>query len=126
MLESRRLVCSVLGGLCGLLLAACGGGATGATCPPDSTLTASNFGEDFMGRYCIRCHASSLKGSARQGAPASSNLDTLEAVRQQTEVIDRWAGAGPNAENTLMPPSGPAPSSEERQKLGEWLACGAP
>jgi uncharacterized membrane protein len=112
--------------LAALALVGCGGSATGTPCPTDSTLTAENFGNDFMSRYCTRCHASSLKGSARQGAPSDANFDTLAAVRKDAEEIDRWSGAGPNAENTSMPPNAPAPTTAERQKLSEWLACGAP
>ncbi|WP_434382980.1 hypothetical protein [Melittangium boletus] len=125
MLKSPRVVRAVLGALSVLVLSACGE-PTGTSCPPDSTLTAANFGTDFMTRYCNRCHAASLSGSARQGAPAGVNFDTLDAVRRQTEDIDRWSGAGPNGENTQMPPSGPIPTSEERRQLSEWLACGAP
>jgi hypothetical protein len=35
------------------------------------------------------------------------------------------AGAGDDVTNTLMPPSAPRPSVEERKKLAQWLACGA-
>lgn len=108
------------------LLVGCGGSATGVTCPPDSTLTADTFGTAFMGQYCTRCHATSLKGSARQGAPSDVNLDTLAGVRAEAQDIDAWSGASDTLTNAQMPPSGPAPSVEERRKLSQWLACGAP
>lgn len=112
--------------LTALALVGCGGAATGTTCPTNSTVTAENFGNDYMTRYCTRCHATSVKGSARQGAPSDANFDTLEAIRKDAQEIDQWSGAGPNAENTSMPPNAPAPTTAERQKLSEWLACGAP
>lgn len=104
-----------------------GGEPTGETCPTGSTLTYGNFGKEFMSNYCIRCHSSSLSGSARQGAPSDHNFDTLEGIRDtNVEHIDEVAAASANQVNTMMPPSGPRPSLEERQQLGEWLACGTP
>jgi uncharacterized membrane protein len=80
-----------------------------------------------MRRYCTRCHAASLDSSERQGAPSDHNFDTLEGLRMtEVEHIDEQAAAGPDAENTAMPPSAPRPTTDERQKLGEWLACGMP
>ena len=117
----------------GLAIGACGaapqeGMASGATCPQGSTLTYTSFGKAFMDQYCVSCHASSLSGAARQGAPSDHDFDTLALVHAtEAEHIDENAAAGPNAVNTEMPPAGSkAPSEEERRKLGEWLACGAP
>jgi hypothetical protein len=42
------------------------------------------------------------------------------------EEIDLRAAAGPDAVNEDMPRSYPVPSTLERRRLGEWLACGAP
>ena len=111
-----------------LLLGGCGeeGPPTGATCPTDNTLTAANFGTDFMNRYCNRCHASGVSGLARAGAPTDVNFDTLEGVRREAANIDRWSGASDTVTNTSMPPGGTSPSVEERRKLSQWLACGAP
>jgi cytochrome c5 len=100
---------------------------SGATCTQGSTLSYANFGKTFMDTYCTSCHSSALKGAARQGAPDDHNLDTLALIRATgTEHIDQVAAAGPDRVNVTMPPSGPAPSEEERRLLGEWLACGAP
>ena len=107
-------------------LASCGGGSTGATCPPESTLTYENFGRPFMQSYCLRCHSSSLTGGARKFAPASHNFDTAQDVKQHRVDIDARAGAGPAGVRESMPPDGPKPSEEERRKLAQWLACGAP
>jgi len=99
---------------------------TGSSCPPTQTLTYANFGKPFLTSYCTRCHSSTLSGDARNDAPEDHNFDSVLGVRPFVDHIDEAAAAGPNAVNTGMPPSDPRPSSEERHKLGEWLACGAP
>ena len=108
-------------------LAACGGAQpTGSVCPTDSTLTYDNFGKQFMTDYCTDCHASTLSGSARDGAPLSRNYDTLTAIRNDLAGVDETIASGPDATNTSMPPSAPYPTAAERELLGEWIACGAP
>ncbi len=101
------------------LLVACGGDelgdSTGSVCPTDSALTYENFGQNFMSTYCIACHASK----------ESPHLGTVEQIRAHLSDIDRAAASGPNSTNTFMPEGGSVPTTE-RQKLGEWLACGAP
>lgn len=97
---------------------------SGATCPPNSTLTYDNFTAGFMASYCTRCHASTLEGSARHGAPLFHDFDTEAGILNVGHHVDEYAAAGPSAVNTLMPDDGgAAPTVEERQKLGEWLAC---
>lgn len=116
----------------GLGLAACeheheeDGPPSGATCPENSTLTWDTFGKNFMETYCTRCHATSVTGSARQGAPNDHNFESAELVRMQIEHIDETSAAGPSAVNTAMPIGAPTPTEAERKQLGEWLACGAP
>ncbi|MFL5347506.1 MAG: hypothetical protein ACJ8AT_22195 [Hyalangium sp.] len=110
-----------------LTLAGCGGGKpTGATCPTGSTLTYTNFGQNFMGTYCLRCHNEALTGSARQDAPADKNFNTLDGIIKEEKDIDEQAGASDTVTNTEMPPDGEKPSVDDRKKLAEWLACGAP
>jgi hypothetical protein len=101
------------------------GPPTGAVCPPASTLTYANFGEPFMTQYCTRCHSSALTGAARMGAPEFHDFDTQLGVQRVAEHVDEAAGAGPEATNEGMPPNAPAPTLEERQRLAEWIACGA-
>ena len=102
------------------------GPPTEATCPTGSTLTYANFGQQFMTDYCTRCHSSTLSGTARMGAPAFHDFDTQLGVQQVADHIDETAGSGPAATNQGMPPDGAKPTLEERQKLAEWIACGAP
>jgi uncharacterized membrane protein len=110
-----------------LLLSGCGGEATGVTCPPaGTTLTYQNFGNSFMSTYCLRCHNSALTGDARKDAPNDLNFNTVEEVRAESKDIDEQAGANATITNEEMPPDGEKPSVEDRRKLSEWLACGAP
>ncbi len=102
------------------------GPPTQSTCPQGSTVTYDNFGKAFMEQYCTRCHASTLSGSARNGAPKYHDYDTVGGVRSVSDHVDQTTASGPASTNTSMPPSGPLPSLDERTKLGQWLACGAP
>lgn len=90
-------------------------GPTGATCPADNALTYDSFGRAFFASYCNRCHGT-----------GPDTFDDVAYVRRDAPNIDRAAAAGPDAFNTVMPRSGPAPSANERTELGQWLACGAP
>lgn len=94
-----------------------------ATCPTDNTLTYDNFGKAFVEGYCVRCHSITLKGNARQGAAAGHDYDALNGILPWLDHIDEHAAAGPMIINTEMPPSGPKPTTDERRKLGQWLAC---
>ncbi len=95
------------------------------SCPPGGTaLTWENFGQAFVGKYCLSCHSQAVSGPARQCAPAGSNFDTVAGVHGSSgEILEhatgRWA---------IMPPQGiePSPTVSERQQLGLWVACGAP
>ena len=86
----------------------------------------TNFGQSFMKTYCLRCHSAPVQGAARKGAPSDHNFDLADEIRGLADHIDQYAGSGPAATNTTMPPGEAKPSLEERRKLSEWLACGAP
>lgn len=90
-------------------------------CPPDSTLTAEDFGGPFVLTYCTGCHHAALPEGERAGAPLGVDFETLGKIRAHADRI--WARSGD--QNATMPPVGPAPA-DERIRLGEWLACGAP
>lgn len=92
------------------------GSATGSTCPPTQTLTYANFGKPFMDKYCVSCHS----------GDEAPNLSSQANVQAHREAVDKAAAAGPSAANSYMPEGGNKPSDDERKKLGEWLACGAP
>jgi hypothetical protein len=97
---------------------------TETVCPTGgTTLTYESFGAPFMEAYCVRCHSSELTGADRHGAPLYHDFDTFGGIIAVANHIDWWAGAGPAAENTLMPLDSPAPTLDERYQLSEWLAC---
>jgi uncharacterized membrane protein len=124
MRSARRLAMLVV-------LAGCGGEPlfgppTQSVCPEGSTLTYESFGKPFMETYCTSCHSSELSGTMRNGAPRFHDFDTLVGIRAVANHIDETTAAGPNATNEGMPPEAPFPTLEERQQLGEWIACGMP
>lgn len=90
-------------------------------CPPGGTsLTYANFGAEFMNRYCQGCHGSAAL--ERAGAPGEYIFDTVEQIqRHRARIFVRAA-----ATNDSMPPGPDDPPFTERQRLAEWLACGAP
>lgn len=124
--SSRLIATALLLGAASLTSGCSGEKPTESVCPPAQTLTYANFGMKFFTDYCTGCHAANMSGQEREGAPAEINLDTLEGIRMWSADVDRNAAAGPAATNTSMPPKSPSPSDEERRRLGEWLACGAP
>lgn len=84
----------------------------------DGAPTWEGFAQGMLTTWCTPCHASSLEGTARQGAPAEVDLDTLEdALRWADRIQAR------TVDSATMPPAG-GPSEEERARLGEWLTCG--
>lgn len=97
---------------------------SGATCPSNSHLSYASFGQAFISSFCLRCHSETIT-TGRQ-APLDRNFDRLELIRPLARLIDQQAGAGPLATHSVMPPTAPMPSLEQRQQLAEWLACGAP
>jgi hypothetical protein len=90
-------------------------------CPEDSFISYEDFGGPFLITWCNGCHASGLPEGERQDAPLGVDFDTIEQIRSQAARI--WARSGDH--NATMPPVG-GPDEEDRARLGEWLACGAP
>jgi len=118
----RSIVLSLLVVAGGLVMAACGGGTDTdgegnlPACPTGgTTLTYANFGEQFFKDYCLSCH---FTGTTVKGAVP---YDSQSAIQDAAEDIYGRAGGT----NTNMPQSGTKPTSDERQKLAEWLSCGA-
>ena len=105
-----------------LALASCGYETIDqATCPPGGTkLTYANFGEQFFVTYCDSCH--SAETSLRKGAPEDYVFASrADIVQHKDRVFARSAGT-----NDSMPPGPDDPPIDERDKLAEWLVCGAP
>jgi mono/diheme cytochrome c family protein len=108
--------------LIALALASCGYQTIDeATCPPGGTkLTYEGFGRPFFLGKCNRCHSAETKD--RQGAPENYVFNTRAEILEHKDRIFAES-AGPN---NSMPPGPDDPSIEERDKLAEWLVCGAP
>jgi hypothetical protein len=90
-------------------------------CPTEGTkLTYENFGKTFFAGYCNRCHSADF--GERQGAPDNFVFATVDDARaHKARIFARSAGP-----NDSMPPGPDDPPREERDRLAEWLACGAP
>ncbi len=73
----------------------------------------------IMEQYCTSCHASTLSGSARQGAPNSVDLDTYAGVRQSADRVVARMDAG------SMPPGGGVPT-DQIATVAAWQAQGTP
>ncbi len=124
---NRRLRLSSIAVVAVLITAGCGPGSdspsgsnsaalsSGSTCATGSALTYASFGQAFMSSHCTSCHSG-------RSAP---NLSTQAAIQASIAAIDAAAAAGPNGTHTKMPQGSSVPLAD-RQKLGEWLACGAP
>ena len=110
--------------LCCLGVSACGlfySDLDSYPCPPQgTTLRYGNFGAPFMDSYCQSCHGS--QSIDRRGAPGEFIFDSVEQIQRHRARIFVRSAAG----NNSMPPGPDDPSEEDRTKLAEWLACGAP
>jgi uncharacterized membrane protein len=97
-------------------------GSNSSTAGSCTTLTYANFGQHFVTTYCAGCHAGSVTGAARQGAPTKDVFDTLTEVKSASRDMVREV-----VTKRTMPYGGATkPSDAERTQLGEWLGCGAP
>jgi cytochrome c5 len=91
------------------------------TCPPGGTkLTYASFGKSFFETNCQTCHGQSAHD--RNGAPGSYDFGSVDDVRVHKDRIFARAAA----DNTTMPPGPDDPPEADREKLAEWLSCGAP
>lgn len=77
-----------------------------------AALTYERFGKAFLSRYCVGCHGGS-------SAVAGVRLDSVEALRSQSDDVARLTTSG------LMPRGNLKPSAAEREQLERWIACGA-
>lgn len=80
------------------------------------TVTWDSFGQGFLITHCQGCHAST--SPQRYGAPEGIYFDTHEQAEALQSAIERTVLTA-----ETMPPAGGL-NDEERELLGEWLACG--
>ena len=84
-------------------------GISDLSCPPDSTLTYANFGEESISTNCLSCHNRTRPLLTTQ-SQVQAEASTILELAVYTDAMPRNAGM-------------PLP---ERELLGEWLVCGAP
>src|SRR6185437_3207642 len=90
-------------------------------CPSGgTTLTYENFGGAFFASYCNSCH--SAPDGQRNGAPDDEVFGTLAQIRAHKDLIFINSATT----NDAMPPGPDGPPLSERDRLADWLACGAP
>jgi uncharacterized membrane protein len=93
----------------------------GRDCPPGSAATWQSFGQAFLLDHCVGCHSSQLPEGQRALAPVGVDFDTHELAMGWLDRIYARSADG----NLTMPPVD-AVSAEDRERLGDWLACGMP
>lgn len=98
------------------LLAACSGasstGIEEVSCPPEgTTLTYVNFGEELIANHC------STSGCHDHKSPVLTTQAAIQA--NAPAILDEavYTDAMPENHDMLL---------QDRERLGEWLACGAP
>lgn len=83
--------------------------------------TWETFAADFFAAYCTRCHASTLDGPDRNGAPVGYDWDVEATVREHLPEIRNVVGV-----TMYMPLSPPDPTCDERRRLVRWIDADAP
>lgn len=87
--------------------------------PCDDPGSWARTGHPFALTWCTGCHASTLSGDARFGAPEYVDFDT------QAGMVNWGDAVLEQVESGAMPPGG-GPTAAEVERLRTWLTCGAP
>jgi hypothetical protein len=83
--------------------------------------TWTNYAQGFFAMYCTRCHATTVTGAARNGAPDGYDWDDETSVRAHLDKIRNAVGVG-----NFMPFNPPDPSCAERRRIVRWIDADAP
>ncbi|MEZ4238258.1 MAG: hypothetical protein R3F59_19330 [Myxococcota bacterium] len=89
-----------------------------ATC---DDVTWEGFAQPTITNWCLPCHASTVVGESRRGAPEGLDFDGYARAQAAADLI---AGAV-DGEDAPMPPGG-GMRPAERDGLVRWADCGAP
>jgi uncharacterized membrane protein len=115
--------CAVVVGLA-VAAAGCGdesdhtSGDAPAECAGQPVASYDTFGQPFVTFHCQGCHAGTLSGDARLGAPPEVTFDDESLVLALSDrILARAAADAPT-----MPPAG-GTTAEERARLKVWLTC---
>ena len=113
-----------MSGLLAVLLSACAGGASDSgvdVCADAPVVTYESFGRGFLTQDCQGCHASTVVGDDRHGAPDAVAFDDVDAAWTHAErILARASGDAP----TMPPQAGT--TADDRQRLVWWLTCAEP
>lgn len=80
-------------------------------------VTYSNQIKPIFDNNCIRCHATDLQGSARNGAPPNVNFNSYSNAINSAGLANSRIQAG------TMPPDGGLPS-DDRDLFQQWIDQG--
>ncbi|MGZ3429218.1 MAG: hypothetical protein ACXVCV_21350, partial [Polyangia bacterium] len=83
--------------------------------------TWASYAQGFFATYCTRCHATTVTGAARNGAPAGYDWDDEATVRAHLADIRMAVGVF-----NVMPFAPPDPSCAERRRIVRWIDADAP
>ena len=96
-----------------------GGEQVGAADGGDKQATWTGSVKPLIDRSCANCHASTVQGGARNGAPTGVNLGTYDEVFKHRSRVNARIQAG------TMPPSG-GMDGKDRALIQSWVDQGAP
>jgi uncharacterized membrane protein len=83
--------------------------------------TWGSYASGFFTMYCTRCHATTLSGAARNGAPDGYNWDDEATVSAHLAEIRDAVGV-----ENFMPFNPPDPTCAERKRIVRWIDADAP
>jgi uncharacterized membrane protein len=105
----------------GAQLAGCGGDG-GTELPPEvdcASVTVPTYEEVTIWPQCVNCHASTLTGAYRRGAPLGIDYDTYESAKLFAQLGATEVNVG------SMPFTGTV-TEEQKQSFYAWAMCGTP
>lgn len=117
MLRKIRLMTGVLVAATAVLATGCDkGGVDQIDC---ASADVPAFADVSIWPSCTGCHASTLEGADREGAPVNINFDVYETAKTYADDASNEVAEGG------MPPSGSV-TEEQKQSLYTWAQCGTP
>lgn len=88
------------------------------TCSAAGEVTYEGQIKPILDTLCTGCHAATLSGSARNGAPSGIDFDTYDGAAKHA------ASASARIQNESMPPSGTKASPAQKELFGCWISGG--
>ena len=106
-----------------------GGDSGGGFCDEAPVVTFETFGAGFLTENCQPCHASTVTGDQRYGAPAEVYFDAGDGTGR-VDVAAAWSLADrilarATGDAADMPPLG-GTTEDDRYRVEVWLTCADP